>query len=305
MRVYLATCARLPEPDPDEALLVAALATAGVEATLLPWDGPAPAAPADLCVVRSTWNYHQRRDDFLAWAAALAAHTPLANPLPVLRWSTDKAYLGDLAAAGVPVVPTAYVDRARPRGLAAVCAEHGWGEVVVKPRVSAGSFATRRFAPAAAAAGEAFLAAQLRERDMMVQPYFPSVEGYGERALVCIAGAVTHAVRKAPRLAGEDESVSAAVPVAADEGAVATAALAAAAAATGGGDLLYGRVDLARDAAGAPRVMELELVEPSLFLAQHPPALARLVAAVRARGAAPPRAPRGRSGGAPAPGSRG
>jgi glutathione synthase/RimK-type ligase-like ATP-grasp enzyme len=279
MRVDLATCQVLPEPDPDQELLRDALARAGVEARLHAWDAPAaPDPPADLCVVRSTWNYHLRRDEFLAWAEQTAARTPVLNPLPVLRWSTDKSYLGDLAARGVPVVPTLFLDRGAPADLAALMGEWGWRDVIIKPRVSAGSFATMRCTGPEVGEGARFLASQLRERDMMVQPYLPAVEGYGERALVWIDGELTHAVRKSPRFAGQDESVSAAVPIATDERAVAERALAGV-----GPGLLYGRVDLVRDASGAPLVMELELVEPSLFLRQHPPALHRLASAIRAR----------------------
>jgi hypothetical protein len=111
---------------------------------------------------------------------------------------------------------------------------------------------------------------------VLVQPYLDSVEGHGERALVWIDGELTHAVRKSPRFIGDAEQVSAAVPIADEEAAVARAALAVAPT-----PLLYARIDVARDEHGAPRVMELELVEPSLFFAQGPAALARLVAALR------------------------
>jgi glutathione synthase/RimK-type ligase-like ATP-grasp enzyme len=280
VRVDLGTCRVLPESDPDQEILCGALRAVGVEARLHAWDDPAAAQlpPADLLVVRSTWNYHERRADFLAWAERVARQTPVLNPVPVLRWSTDKAYLRDLADRGVPVVPTAFVDRGAPADLAGLLAARGWRDVIVKPRVSAGSFATTRCTAPDLEPGQRFLAQQLRDRDMLVQPYQRAVEGYGERALVWIDGELTHAVVKHPRLLGQDESVSAAVPIAADERAVAERALA------GVGDgLLYGRVDLVRDDDGAPRVMELELVEPSLFFLQHPPALRRFVAAVGAR----------------------
>lgn len=279
MRVDLATCRVLPEPDPDQELLLRALADAGCEARLRPWDAPdPPGPPADLCVVRSTWNYYERRADFLAWAERVAARTPVLNPPPILRWSTDKLYLRDLEDRGIPVVPTVFLPRGAGADLAAVMAEHGWSDVVVKPRVSAGSFATRRCVTRDLDAGARFLAAQLRERDMMVQPYLRSVEGYGERALVWIDGSLTHAVRKSPRLHGQDEAVSAAVALAADERALAERALEGVSE-----GLLYGRVDLVRDDGGAPLVMELELVEPSLFFLQHPPALLRFVVGIQAR----------------------
>jgi hypothetical protein len=114
--------------------------------------------------------------------------------------------------------------------------------------------------------------------DALVQPYQASVAEYGERALVWIDGEFTHAVRKSPRFVGDPERVSPAVPIAPDEAELAHAALAAAS--DRGGALLYARVDVVRDEAGAPRVMEVELIEPSLFFLKAPHALDRYVRAV-------------------------
>jgi hypothetical protein len=107
----------------------------------------------------------------------------------------------------------------------------------------------------------------------------PSVESTGERSVVWIDGEITHAIRKTLRLAGGVESVSDAVPIADDERAFALRAMAA----VRSDDLLYGRVDMIRDEAGDLHVMELELVEPSLFFRQHRPALDRFVAAIQRR----------------------
>jgi hypothetical protein len=142
--------------------------------------------------------------------------------------------------------------------------------------VSAASFATIRLRRDELARAEEHV--RTITGDVMVQPYVRSVEGHGERSIVWIDGAFTHALRKSPRYGGEQESVSAALPIADDERALATAALAAAPQ-----PLLYARVDMARDAHDAPMIMELELVEPSLFLAQSPAALARFADAIASR----------------------
>ena len=277
MRVALVTCTDLPEPDPDRELLAAALAAAGVDARWLAWNDPATAAAwgaYDLAVLRSTWDYHHHLAAFLAWAEAATRATTLLNPVAVVRANAHKGYLLALAARGVPVTPTALVAQTRPEPLARLAATRGWRDVVVKPAVSAGSHATYRVR-ADDPAAEGHLAAVLAHGDALVQPYLDAVESSGERALVWIDGAFTHAVRKSPRFSGDAERVTGPLPIADDERAVAARALAPLAA-----DLLYARVDLCRDAAGAPLVMELELVEPSLFLAEHPPALSRLVAAI-------------------------
>jgi hypothetical protein len=117
----------------------------------------------------------------------------------------------------------------------------------------------------------------LAEREMMVQPYVASVDGYGERSMVWIDGQVTHAIRKTPRFLADPEQVSSAIPIAPEERALAEQLLALTP------EALYGRVDLARDEAGRPMVMELELLEPSLFFLQSASALERFVRAVVAR----------------------
>jgi glutathione synthase/RimK-type ligase-like ATP-grasp enzyme len=153
-----------------------------------------------------------------------------------------------------------------------------WPEVVVKPAVSGGSRQTVRVRPGDMDRGEAHWRMLLDREDVLVQPFQASVEGHGERAIVTVEGEPTHAVRKSPRFLGDPESVSDAVPIAPDEAALARQALAAAPE-----TLLYGRVDVARGPDGAPRVMELELVEPSLFFRQCQAALDRYVAAVLRR----------------------
>lgn len=274
----IASCMDIPEPDVDEQLLLEALARRGVAARMAAWDDPAEDwdLPAPT-LVRSTWNYHLAPERFAGWIERVARVSPLWNPAPVLRQNLHKRYLLDLAARGVPVVPTRLVERGSRVVLADLLGETGWRDVVIKPAISCASYATLRASAAGAAEGEAHLRALLEERDVLVQPYQRAVEGHGERAIVVIDGLPTHAVRKSPRFTGQGESVSAALRVAPEEAALAARALA------GIEGLLYARVDVAQDEHGDPRVMELELLEPSLFLAQHPPALERFADAITAR----------------------
>jgi glutathione synthase/RimK-type ligase-like ATP-grasp enzyme len=182
----------------------------------------------------------------------------------------------------VPVTPTHLAPRGSTEPLAEIAAARGWDDVVVKPAVSAGSRLTLR-AGAATEHGAEHLRTLVAREDALVQPYLPAVEDYGERALIFIDGELTHAVRKGRRFAGDPESVTGPVVVTADEAKVARAALAAAPASP-----LYARVDLAPGHDGAPRLMELELIEPSLFFKYGPRALERLPAAIAERLAASP-----------------
>ena len=281
MRVAIATCKAPPEPDPDETLVVDALRRADIEATVLAWDDEAAQAgfrAADLVVLRSTWNYYQHVDAFVAWVASVGGATKILNPPSIVAWNAKKTYLLELEKRGVEIVPTEFVRHGEHRELADVFAARRWDEVVIKPVVSAGSFRTERFSRDAVVAGQAFLEGLVEERDAMVQRWMPSVETYGERSLVWIDGAITHAIRKTPRFAGGVEQVSGEVPVADDERAFAMRAVEPFA--SGPGRLLYARIDMVRDGEGVLRIMELELIEPSLFFRQSPAALERFVAAI-------------------------
>ncbi|MFI7384891.1 RimK family alpha-L-glutamate ligase [Streptomyces sp. NPDC049813] len=274
-RIALVTCRPAPHisEDRDLPLLAAEIASAGAEATVTQWDDPAVDwAAFDLVVIRSTWDYSWRRAEFLDWAARCSARTRLANPVDVLRWSTDKRYLGDLARAGVPTVPTAYV---APGEAAELPAD---GEYVIKPTSGAGSRYAARYTPAEREDALRHLARMHAEGlTAMVQPYVAGIDVSGERAVLFYGGSYLHSIRKgavlAPGVAFDERKVAHPglepwEPSAAEH-AVAQAALAVV---PGGAEqLLYARVDLVDGPDGRPCVMELELVEPNLFLnAVHP-----------------------------------
>jgi len=275
MLLNIATCRPLPEPDVDEELLLVALQAADIDARMVAWDDAAAWRNPLPTLVRSTWNYIHAPDVFAAWVHKVAAAAPLWNSAPVLLGNLHKRYLLELAARGVPVTPTELLIRGWSGSLSELCGRRGWHDVVVKPAVGAASFETYRFTSLDAEV-DAQTRAFATQRDLLVQPYLSSVEDYGERALVWIDGEFTHSVRKTPRFAGGVEVVSEAIGLSAAERVLGTAALAPFAA-----ELLYARVDVAPGLDGHPVVMELELIEPSLFLSQSPQALERLVAAVR------------------------
>jgi hypothetical protein len=275
--------------DEDMPPLTAALAAAGARSEILDWDDArADWGRFDLVVPRSAWDYAERLPEFLAWAEQVALLTTLVNPLSVVRWNTDKHYLGELARAGAPVVPTWYVEPGEDPGsrLDGVLAADGRRELVVKPAVGAGSRDARRHARADRAAILAHLAPLLAAgRSAMLQPYLESVDTSGETALMYIDGRFSHAIRKgallpaagAPATAGlfAPEEIVPRTP-GADELASAGRILAAAPFER----LAYARVDLLRDPEGSPRLLELELTEPSLFLAHAPGSAERFAAAL-------------------------
>jgi hypothetical protein len=271
--------------DDDLSPLADALGRRGIAHELVDWDDPAVDWSAfGLAVVRSVWDYPRRRDELLAWADRVAVATPLLNAPAVLRWSSDKRYLGDLAARGVPVVPTAFAEPG------AAMAWPDADEVVVKPVVSAGSLDTERYPASRRADAEAHVARLHAEgRAAMAQPYMAAVESSGETAMVHLGGAFSHAVRKGPMLVPGLEVVAGLfveediAPASPSAGHHAVAASALRAVPGGAGDLLYARADLVPGPGGEPVVIELELLEPSLFLAHARGAADRLADAIAAR----------------------
>ncbi|MBD0417661.1 hypothetical protein H0H10_00400 [Streptomyces sp. TRM S81-3] len=284
-RIALVTCRPGPQvsTDRDLPVLVRALEEAGARASAEAWDDPeVDWAGFDLALIRSTWDYSWRAAEFTAWAERCGKVTRLANPAEVVRWNTDKRYLGDLAAAGVPTVPTRY---AAPGESAVLPDGH---EYVIKPASGAGARFAARYTP-----GEHARAVRQLERmhaeglTAMVQPYVRGVDTAGERALQFFGGRLLHASRKGavltPGTPYDERKVAHPglepwTPAPAER-AVAERALAAVPHAAG---LLYARVDLVDGEDGRPQVMELELVEPNLFLFLHPGSMPRVVEAVLA-----------------------
>jgi hypothetical protein len=276
--VGLVTYSEIPDLVPDDRLLLDELEARGLHAVPVVWDDPEVDWQAiDVCIIRETWDYHHRLPEFLAWVDTVAGVTTLLNPAHVVRWNSHKGYLRELSGLGLPVVPTEWLDRASRADLGSFMSGNGWERVVVKPVVSADSFETILVTRDTLREGRAHLERLLPDREMMVQPFLQAVQSTGERSLMFIAGEYTHAVRRqAPFGAGVGEmSQARLIEASGEEIALGYSILRAV-----GFDTLYARVDLAPDSEGVFRLMELELVEPSLFLRYSPEAVQKMAQAV-------------------------
>ncbi|MFN2525798.1 MAG: RimK family alpha-L-glutamate ligase [Actinomycetota bacterium] len=259
--VALATYSKLPSLDDDERLLIPALAARGLSARPVVWDDPKfDWGNVRLVVVRSTWDYHHRRTEFLNWATVVAARVPFWNPPATLRWNTHKTYLRDLENRGIAVVPTEWLPAGSAAALDEVMDKWAWKEVVVKPTVSADGYRTLRVSEENLALGESHLRALVADREVMVQPFMGAVQTEGEHCAVIIAGELTHGLRKMTIFQPGFVDAPTRFELAADEQTLAHDAVAAA-----GYEYLYARIDLVRDESGRPHVMELEMTEPSLY----------------------------------------
>ncbi|WP_256638148.1 ATP-grasp domain-containing protein [Streptomyces murinus] len=291
-RIALATYdpGTAPSKDADLPVLVRALNDAGAQADAPYWDDPEIDWSAyDLVVVRSTWDYSWRAAEFTAWLERVARATRIANPAEVIRWNLDKRYLGELAAAGVPTVPTSYLAPGED-GAPVLPTDHDY---VIKPTSGAGARFAARYTPAEHETAVRHLARMHAEGfTAMVQPYLQGIDVTGERALQFFGGRLLHASRKgavlspgtpydADKVAHPDLT-----PWQPTDAELAVAEKALAAVPGSAAPLLYARVDLADGPDGTPRLMELELVEPNLFLFLHPDSLPRTAAAILAEATA-------------------
>jgi len=290
--VALVTCAQLPDADADTQRLIGPLAALGVRAQAVVWDDPTVDwAAFELAVVRSCWDYGTRRAEFLEWANRVPC---LTNPAAVLAWNTDKRYLAQLDALGVNVVATTWV-----------LPDDGWilpdpvsgsTDWVIKPAVSLAALDTGRYDVSdhthRRLAADHVRRLQRAGRVVMVQPYMAGVDVEGETSLVFFGGRFSHAMRKGALLDGPDRGIDRRfapnggldLTHRAPSAAQLELAHRALAGVPGGRErLLYARVDLVPDANGHPRVIEVELTEPQLYLAHVPGAAERFASVIAAR----------------------
>ena len=284
-RIAFATWDGAPGLTPDDRLALPALAAAGVDVVPAVWSDPAVDWRGFRAVVlRSTWDYHHRADEFRAWLDRLETDdVAVWNPVSLARWNMDKRYLRELAERGVSTVPTAWISGGAADAIEHVMAERGWMDAVLKPVVAATSYRTVRLRCDTVGTSEEtreLLTSTLEHGEAMLQPFVPQVESEGEWSLMFFAGEYSHAVLKRPaagdfRVQQEFGGSSLAVDAPRALRASARRVLDAVEQ-----PWLYARVDGVRDADGQLLLMELEMLEPLLFLAQHPDAPARFARAI-------------------------
>ena len=268
MRIAIASCERPPVPDVDARRQIPQLAAAGHDAEPVAWtDAGARWGDYDLVWISSTWDYHERPEEFREWLRRTQAATRLENPAELVEWNMDKRYLRELEREGVRVVPTLWAAPDAAERVAAEATGAGWERVVVKPSVDLGAENLKVVSP-----DQVERAVAAIEGTSLVQPYLRSLEREGELSLVFFAGEFAYAVHKQPA-AGDfrvQEHYGARhreVEADADAQALAERTLASLRSMRAlERDPLFARVDLVRDDGGEPCLIALELIEPNLFL---------------------------------------
>lgn len=267
--VTIVTHAGAPRGTTDDCALAAALAAIGATFRFAVWnDRNVNWSASPIAIIRSTWDYHLQPVTWRQWLDRVSWQTRLVNPPDLLRWNTDKRYLLALRESGVSVVPTLAIEHDEIGGLKAEIERHGWSEIVVKPAIAASAFGARRFGQAELREAIDHARTLAATGAVLVQPFEDGVLTDCERSLVMLGGRFSHAFTKPAFDKGAAGGRTSNAHHAPDptELWLATAALAALAETP-----TYARIDLVPAAAG-PLLMELELIEPHLALADHPPA---------------------------------
>jgi hypothetical protein len=279
--IAFVTSIQYPRLTADDRLAVLELEQIGLPVTPAIWTDPTVDwAGFDLVVFRSMWDYHLHGQAFFRWLKHLeAVRANVWNPLPLARWNADKRYLRDLQERGIDIVPTLWFEQGDRPALVEIMEEQSWAEAVVKPALSSTAFRTWRVRRAEAHLHQAQFHALLEERPALLQEFQPAIIDEGEWSLIFLAGESSHTVLKnavpgdfrvQEEFGGTTRRASPA------HGTLELARRAIDAAAS---DWLYARVDGVQTAAGF-RVMELEMLEPGLFLLEDPAASRRLARAI-------------------------
>ncbi|MCB9838906.1 MAG: hypothetical protein H6813_06165 [Phycisphaeraceae bacterium] len=275
MRIALATCKSHPGfCANDDAPLLEAFLAQGADAQLICWDDETTDWSAfDAVIIRTTWDYSDRLDEYLAWVDHAHNVARLINPPDIVRANLDKTYLRDLERAGVPIVPTRWIEPHESDDLRAILRATGWPELIIKPVVGAGASGLGRFTIDQLDEAAAHTSAQLQRGVVMAQPLLESIRTTGETSIVLLDGEYSHAVRKVPapgdirvqiEFGGRYTLVDPA-PEAIDIAIGAHNHTAGAHA-----PLLYCRADLVEPTPGDHRIIEFEAVEPELFFPMAP-----------------------------------
>jgi hypothetical protein len=280
-RCAFLTMAELGDFVSDDELAAALLRDRGWSVDFTPWDQPADWMGYDLIVIRTTWDYHERPDQFLDVLAEIEdSGTPLHNPLSLVRWNLNKNYLLDLKCRGVPVVPTIFGEKLTSSdALAAYYLEFNTEELILKPPVNVNAFKTYRVPKTAYETLFPMLKTAFDERPYLVQPFMPAIAAEGEYSLIYFCGRFSHAILKTPKEGDfrvQEEHGGEIRAIKAEESLLATGWRTMSALSH---TPLYARVDLVGSGSDL-LVMELELIEPSLYLRMHPAAPKRFADAL-------------------------
>jgi glutathione synthase/RimK-type ligase-like ATP-grasp enzyme len=266
-RLALITFGGLPQGTDSERLILPHLAAGGIETEIIDWRSTGcDFSKFDLIVLRSCWDYHLRAAEFIEWLRRVEQVTPILNPIETVLWNHNKSYLREVEAMGIEIAPTAFVNGSGPISPAAWQDIRNWGQSVVKPAVSASAHKTWLF-DSVAVPDEDELKSKMEGEAFLIQQFIPEIGAQGEISFIYIDGAYSHAVLKRPA-AGDfrvQKEHGGSAELFHPDSALLAQAHEIAGKVAQVRESLYCRIDaVAKDRKLV--LMELELIEPELFL---------------------------------------
>jgi glutathione synthase/RimK-type ligase-like ATP-grasp enzyme len=259
--VGLVTYKQSPKLTPDDQLLVEPIKKQGFNVKAVAWDDKnVDWSKFDIIVPRSCWNYHLRYEQFMEWLNAIEKlNVPVWNPVPVIRWNSDKKYLRELEYKGIPIIPTVFIEKGEKYNIADIAHHKKWKNLVIKPAIGASSYHLTRIHQNEYIEKQKIFENLIKQSGVLVQPDISSLPEYEEYSFVFIGNIFSHAVKKAPKkIVAQAEMVIKKI----------------------NSSLLYARVDgiVQNDTF---LLMELELIEPELYFNLYPIAPMRFVEALQ------------------------
>jgi len=265
----------------DDRLLQDALSAIGLTSVRIDWADPDVDWSRFRCAVfRTTWDYYERVSEFTNWLDRIEKQTRLCNDISLIRWNLDKHYLTDLATKEIPVVNSRFIESGSSITLHQLLDETGWEEAVLKPSVSGGAYHTFRVNRGNADMLQPTVHPLIADKSFLMQPFMDEIQLTGEDTLMIIDGRYTHAVRKVATAGDFRVQDDHGGTVHAYEPTHQQIDLAERAMVACPSPPAYGRVDMVRDQNGDWVVMELEIIEPELWLRHHPPAASYFAQAI-------------------------
>ncbi|WP_345292440.1 hypothetical protein [Kangiella marina] len=270
MKIAIASCFDLPDWEKDDLPFFRALEANGIEYQILPWDSDTDWHQFDACLLRTTWDYQDRFEEFMGWVDRVSTQTQLINPTAIIRWNSHKRYLQELQHAGITIAPSEWLLKGKLYNIEKLMQQHGWKKGFIKPLVGANARECLPFENTAEGIAEAQKHADrlTPTEDLVLQPYLSNVESFGETSGIFFAGEYSHGTRKVPvkgdfRVQDDYGASDYPYQLSDEERELAQKAIAYV---TKTISLpLYARVDFLHHKDGAVYVNEVELIEPSLF----------------------------------------
>lgn len=275
MKIAIATRHNLPDWEQDDQPFFQALSKAKIQYDVLPWDSNTQWSDYDLCLIRTTWDYQERFDEFTSWVKNVSQQTQLFNPEPVIHWNSHKSYLRELEQNGIQIAPSVWLDKGQVYDIKSIMAEKGWQQGFIKPLIGANARECCRFdnTESGLSKAQAHIDRLIGTEDLVLQPYLATVETFGETSGIFFNNVFSHGTRKVPvqgdfRVQDDYGAKDYPYQLTDEEKTLARKALSYVCAnylPPSQDQLLYARIDFLHDAEGKPYLNEMELIEPSLF----------------------------------------